>query len=453
MPNRAFFRRAEIGLVGGLLVAAMLMPLRASAQATTAAGHGTLDVVSATWRVPSQGDADVTAAAAGMAKDGKLSVKVTAGAFGLAAPGRGRVGNLIIVYRINGGEPQTKTVRGGGTLLELEAPAPDAAGTTTAPANDAIRMLKGHTDGIYCMAFSPDGKILASGSPDQSVILWDVASGKAIKKIDGIGSTPISIAFSPDGKHVAWGTHDHTIGTWNLAEEKIDGAHTQMCPVSALGFLPDSRHFVSCCGDRLRVWDLQKTENVGVYEAGAGFYALAVSTTGKVVTIDVQAQLIEWDPITGKQIAHHERPTANTLKGNVDNFPSGLCAAADDHVLVSDHTGIWDWDLADDKIALVAQQVFTISGVSTDGKYYFGRDVDARFWVRDAGPSGTLVQPKLPARPHALAVSPDGKYIAISAVGTFTADGDWHSEAPFDIRLESVAPLEKQVANEKDREA
>ena len=83
--------------------------------------------------------------------------------------------------------------------------------------------LKGHTDtrgSAQSVAYSPDGKTLASGSFDQTIKLWDAATGKERATLKGHTVGVLSVAYSPDGKTLASGSRDLTIKLWDMATGK-----------------------------------------------------------------------------------------------------------------------------------------------------------------------------------------------------------------------------------------
>src|SRR5262245_54428409 len=75
--------------------------------------------------------------------------------------------------------------------------------------------LKGHIQNVSSVTFSPDGKRLASGSPDRTVKLWDAVTGQELLTLQGHGGVVSSVAFSPDGKRLATGSFDRTVKLWD----------------------------------------------------------------------------------------------------------------------------------------------------------------------------------------------------------------------------------------------
>src|SRR6516162_4943192 len=76
--------------------------------------------------------------------------------------------------------------------------------------------LKGHTEVVTSVAYSPDGKTLASGSRDKTIKLWEVATGKEQATLKGHTGEVWSVAYSPDGKTLASGSWDATIKLWDV---------------------------------------------------------------------------------------------------------------------------------------------------------------------------------------------------------------------------------------------
>ncbi len=124
-----------------------------------------------------------------------------------------------------------------------------------------VATLRGHEDEVSSVCFSPDGRTLVSAGnyPDSALRLWNVAenSAKPVAVMPGHGNTSKTLAFSPDGTRIASGSMDQTVRLWDGKTGKsLATLKGHASDIRQVAFSPDGKHLVSASHDRtLRLWD------------------------------------------------------------------------------------------------------------------------------------------------------------------------------------------------------
>jgi WD40 repeat protein/serine/threonine protein kinase len=276
--------------------------------------------------------------------------------------------------------------------------------------------LKAHTSQILNLAFSPDGKRIATASYDHTVKTWDAATGKELWALPAAGQWWYRcVAFSPDGKHLA------TAGPWNVLklwdaesgqEVHTFGGHTQA--VVCVAFSPDGKYLVSAGIDRTaKVWDLEQRKELVTYSGHAGeVHALAFSPDSKRVASGSHDQTVRiWDAATGQDVGLY--------RGHAGRV-NGVAFSPDGQRLASASSGdvkVWHATRGQEAIRLPAPQIPWRVAFSPDSRRLAAAlgtpDLrgELRVWEPSTGREVLLI-PAHRITACDVAFSPDGRLLA-----------------------------------------
>src|SRR5216683_3226258 len=196
--------------------------------------------------------------------------------------------------------------------------ASESVADTPLPAGAAARFgeVGSKVSGISAIAYSPDGRILATGEANW-IRLWDVAKGRELRRLEKIPFGVYSLAFSPDGRWLASGGFDRIVRLWEVAT----GNEVRQCEghrgsVEWVAFSPDGKQVVSTGKDQtIRIWDATTGKSIRVLAGHANWvYCASFTPDGKNLISGSRDMTIRfWDAAAGKEIRRFSRPPKNTF--------------------------------------------------------------------------------------------------------------------------------------------
>ncbi len=167
-----------------------------------------------------------------------------------------------------------------------------------------IQTLRGHRKSVNCIAFSPDGQILASGSDDHTIKLWQLSTGRTLGFLKECTKQVNAVTFSPDGQILASSSDYNTIKLWQLStgqEICILKGHTK--PVICLAFSPDGQILASASDNSIKLWHVRTGQELHTLKGHPGVTSIAISPDGKTLASGGEDCTVRlWKLSTGEEI-------------------------------------------------------------------------------------------------------------------------------------------------------
>jgi WD40 repeat protein len=207
-------------------------------------------------------------------------------------------------------------------------------------------VFAGHARSVNCLALSPDGKTLATGSSDATVRLWSFPGAGLLRTMQDRKKAVAAVAFSPDGAWIATGSYGGRVMVWTVAGEDVVGFKANDGNLSLVAFSPDGKVLATAgLGGRARVWSLPGGKEVATLagdDVASGSLAFVEGGNtlvslghGRTVRFwdtrswqQARVEGVEEEGVRGLVLSADERLAAIALEGKVqDNLrkPALIC--------------------------------------------------------------------------------------------------------------------------------
>ncbi|PZV11279.1 MAG: hypothetical protein DCF20_19865, partial [Pseudanabaena sp.] len=264
-----------------------------------------------------------------------------------------------------------------------------------------------HSSSVSSVAFSPDGKTIATGSGDKTVKLWNL-EGKELQTFKGHSDIVSSVAFSPDGKTIATGSGDKTVKLWNLEGKELQTFKGHSDIVSSVAFSPDGKTIATGSGDKtVKLWNLEGKELQTFKGHSDIVSSVAFSPDGKTIATGSWDNTVKLWNLEGKELQSFKGHS--DIVSSVAFSPVGKTIAAGS----ADNT-VKLWNLEGKELQSFKGHSKIVSSVafSPDGKTIAtgSRDNTVKLWNLEGKELQSFKGHS--ARVNSVAFSPDGKTIA-----------------------------------------
>jgi WD40 repeat protein/serine/threonine protein kinase len=276
----------------------------------------------------------------------------------------------------------------------------------------SLHTFSGYTAQVLAVNFAPDGRMLASASPDGSVRLWDVATRRPILSLEGFEGQVGSLAFTPDGALLAIASNNGRIHLWDVASRRQVASLPDTVRGKEIAITPDGKLLASAGYESgpIKLWDIPTRSQRASLPGSGPWQCVAISPDGRILAASKKDTTVRlWDLVTRQETGvlpgHRAHVTCLAFS------PNGKMLAACDH----DGTiKLWDPATQQEWKTLRGQTASYYSvAFSPDGKTLITGGADSLIQLWDTA-TWQIVRT---LRGHtawilAVAVSPNGRILA-----------------------------------------